>query len=191
MNARIRPESNLFDYFRAAVEAADASEAARLSEGGRLYLAQLLTERAHVDHHAPTAPTLVELRARAEQARPAEQARTLRELGDRSLYDLGQFKPHLAHKAVSLSYYEQMGSAAYLRLDDVMKRFFADAFGPLFRELGHRFAACVAVLDAIRRSHDIDALDRLYREWLTTGSDDAARRLRVRGVIVAKATVVA
>jgi hypothetical protein len=183
--SRVATAENLFDYFRLRVEEARAADRADVSDEASLYLVQLLTDRARTDRAAPEADTLAELHALAAHARPAEQARTYRELGDRALYGLGYFREHLEGRVVSLDYYERMGRAAYDRVDHVLKHWFADAFGPVFHELAGRFRTCVEVLSSVRRAHDgEDDLERLYREWLATGSEEAAAALRRRGLVL-------
>jgi hypothetical protein len=148
-----------------------------------------MVDRARADRPAPPADTLAELHAAAaSQSRPADQARAWRELGDRALHSLGTERERLAARSVvPLSYYEAMGRQGYRRLDEVMKRSFADAFGSLFAELSSRFGAAVSALnracEAVNRSDD---LDELLDEWVSTGSEEVARRLRLRGVVVAR-----
>ncbi|HMV66355.1 MAG TPA: hypothetical protein PKA64_05860, partial [Myxococcota bacterium] len=168
MDSKITCEVSLFDYFHRRVDDARAEGRVRLTDDAGLYLAQMLADRARMDRDAPRADTLAELHAQACHAAPAEQARTWRELGDRALYDLGTFKEHLERRVVPLSYYEAMGSAAYERVDAVLKRWFSNAFGELFQELAARFHDCVRVLDAVRSAHDEDQVDRLYEAWAAT-----------------------
>jgi hypothetical protein len=179
--------SNLFDWFHARVRDAHGSVGAELSNESTLYLTTLLVDRARADHHHHLSErTLVELHARATRAPPAEQLRTYRELGDRSLHLVGYFEESLQRKTVSTDYYCSMGAAAYSRVDDVFKRWFANAFDDIFRELAHHFRTCVRVLREVRKSVDDepDLVLRLYREWMTTGSEEAATRLRSRGLVV-------
>jgi hypothetical protein len=178
-------EDNLFDYFRDCVEDARAEDTVELTDETALYVATLLSERARTDRVAPQADTFAELHARASQLRPAEQAKTYRELGDKALYDLGYFSEHLKRGTVSLDYYQAMGASAYQRVDQVLKRWFADAFGPLFSELSGQFLDCVRVVSAVRQAHHgADSVDAMYDEWVATGSEDLANRLRKRGLII-------
>jgi hypothetical protein len=147
---------NLFDYFHGRVEEARAGAAVRISDDTSLYLATLLTDRARTDRPAPAEQTLAELHLRAANAAPAEQARTYRELGDRALYLLGYFAESLERRSVGPRYYAEMGSAAYGRADQVFKRWFSDAFGPVFRELAGRFGACVALIEEVREASERD-----------------------------------
>ncbi len=78
-----------------------------------------------------------------------------------------------------------MGAGSYRRAADVLQRWFADAFGPLFRELSCRFSACADILRVIRESHEeIDDLGVLYAAWLETGNEDIAARLRRQGLVL-------
>lgn len=189
MSQRLTTASNLFEYFEARIDEARVATDVRVSDDAGLYLANLLTDRAHIDR-APVEGTLAELHMEASSKPPVEQIRAYRELGDRALYNLGYFEDSLRSGTVSPSYYTEMGAAAYLRVDDVFKRWFRDAFGPLFRELAGCFTACVTVLRAVRETHEgRDELALLYEEWLDTGSEDLARRLRARGLVLPRRTV--
>ena len=183
---------NLFDWFHDRVRAAHAEVGADLSSDGELYLSRLLAERARTDREVPAEETLAELHARGASSSPAEAARTYRELGDRALYVVGYFEESLSRKVVGAAYYTDMGSAAYARVDDVFRRFFASAFGGLYRELAERFVVCVEVVREVRRSVDgePDLLMRLLLEWRRTGSEESARRLRAAGIVVPRGPAV-
>ena len=178
--------SNLFDFFHHHIELAQTDARIALDPDTTLYLVSLLVDRARTDRTAPQEDTLAELHARGAGASFVAQARVYRELGDRALYLMGWFKESLSRRIVSPSYYASMGAAAYHRTDLVFKAAFADAFGPVFRELADRFRDCAEVLAQVRREHEAapSVLDRLYQQWLETGSDDTAARLRARGLLV-------
>lgn len=186
MKSDVEIASNLFDWFDQRVRDARSSVGAELSNDGTLYLTALLTDRARADRPALPETTLVELHARGVHAPPAQQARTYRELGDRSLYLVGYFEESLQRGTVGPGYYCDMGSAAYARVDQVFKRWFANAFDGVFEELAGQFRDCVRVLRAVRRSVDDepDLPMRLYTEWVETGSEEAAERLRALGLIL-------
>lgn len=188
---KVATVDSLFDWFRERVVEAQSETSLHLSDNASLYLASLLTDRARADRPAPPEETLAELHAAAASAPPARQIQQYRELGDRALYLLGYFRENVARRIVGESYYRDMGSAAYHKVDQVFKRWFADAFGPVFGELAERFTACVALLEHIRARHDTqpDLLSRLYQEWLETGSEEAAARLRSLGLLVPKARI--
>lgn len=177
---------HLFDYFDERVGEAREDLGVDLSQDTALYLTNLLVERARADRPAPPEATLAELHARASQQSPSARASTYRELGDRSLYLVGYFRESLSRRVVGPRYYAEMGSAAYHQVDQVLKQRFADAFGPVFAELAAGFRDCVAILDRIRVVQDAqpDPLSRWYEEWLLTGDEDTAERLRRRGLIL-------
>jgi hypothetical protein len=187
MSSRVTTASNLFDYFHTRVEDVRATRPVRISSDTSLYLTSLLVDRARADR--PTAPeqTLAELYGRAANAPPAEQARAYRELGDRALYLLGYFAESLRRRTVGPTYYADMGAAAYHRVDQVFKKWFADAFGPVFGELALRFEDCVHLLEAVREVHRRDHPDETllaYERWLASGSEPDASRLRALGLIL-------
>lgn len=190
MKSDVEVRTNLFDWFDERVRVAHENVGADLSRDGELYLTALLVDRVRTDRPDPGDPrssaTLAELHLRAAQASPTEQAKTYRELGDRSLYLVGYFEESLSRSTVGPRYYREMGAAAYARADHVFKRFFSDAFGELFQELARRFGTCVRVLQEVRRAVDDqpDALLRLYQTWRETGSERAAERLRAFGLIL-------
>lgn len=175
--------TDLFDYFHLRVREAEDGRSRGLSDDVLLYLAQLLAERARADRGAPPDETFAELHLRAAGARPAEQARAYRELGDRSLHGLGWFREHWEGRTVSVRYVEDMGRAAYHRVDAVMATFFARAFGAVFEELARRFDDCAGLLRELR-GQTPDDLDTLYAAWLETGDEAAARALRRRGLVL-------
>ncbi len=162
-------EANLFDFFQAEVERAHSATGVPVGGDTRLYLCQLLVERARTDRPAPAETTLAELHARATLATPAERATAYRELGDRSLVCLGLFRRSLERKTVGAAYYAEMGAAAYQRADQVFKHWFSDAFGDVFNELGRHFGGCVALLAEIRDEHRRREEERLA---LTTPTHD-------------------
>lgn len=191
MSEKVATVESLFDWFRDRVVEAQQETALRLSDDASLYLASLLTDRARTDRPAPPEETLAELHASAALGPPARQIQQYRELGDRALYLLGYFRENVARRIVGESYYLDMGSAAYQRVDQVFKRWFADAFGPVFAELAERFAACVTLLEHIRARQEAqpDLLTRLYAEWVETGSEDTATRLRSLGLVVPRTRI--
>lgn len=182
--------ANLFDYFHEHVERAAHDRRLDVSKDTTLYLVTLLEGRARADRPESPEDTLAELHGRAAHSPPAEQARTYRELGDRSLYMLGYFADHLDNRIVGPSYYANMGAAAYDRVDTLFKLVFADAFGPVFRELARSFESCVRVLADVRDAHaDKRPSDLLsvYERWLATGDESLAARLREGGLVLPKA----
>ncbi|MCB9672199.1 MAG: hypothetical protein H6736_19955 [Alphaproteobacteria bacterium] len=187
MTGPLATSDNLFDFFHDRVQMAHREVAADFHGDTVLYLARLLAERARTDIPRTDADTLAELHGAAAHAPPGRQASAYRELGDRALYLLGFFREHLdrARRPVGPAYYADMGAAAYLRCDQVLKRWFADAFGPVFVELSRHFSTSVELLAAVRRQAGPDDLAMAYERWLLTAdavpSDDAPRGIIVLG----------
>lgn len=184
MRPDVTTPSNLFDYFNSHIQEAAESTGADLSSDTQLYLATLLTERVRSDQDRVSADTLAEIHAKAANSRPGERARVYRELGDRALYSVGYFTEHCTRRTVNERYYLDMGSAAYYQVDQVFKRWFADAFGDVFTELAERFLTCVDIFKAVRESHRDDDLVALYERWVATGSTTLASRLQAKGLLL-------
>ena len=186
MDTPVSGQANLFDYFQQHVDVATEQLDLDLCPDTALYLTTMLVERARADRPEPPEQTLAELHAVAAASPPTQQAATYRELGDRSLYLVGYFRESLCRRTGGPRYYTDMGAAAYHRVDLLLKRWFADAFGPVFAELAGRFRECVAVLDHIRAAQDAhpDAVARMYEQWLRTGDEETAQRLRRRGLLL-------
>lgn len=178
---------NLFDYFHEHVEEARDGLGVDITDETSLYLVQLLTDRGRADQYIATETTLAELHGRAANSPPAQQARTYRELGDTALYLVGFFEESVQRRIVTPDYYKNMGSAAYYRVDQVLKRWFADAFGPVFHELALGFEDCARLLTAVRDAHLADQpaeVVSLYERWLLNGDAETASRLRAAGLVL-------
>ena len=184
MKSDVTTPSNVFDYFNSSIQDAAEETGANLTQDTQLYLATLLTERVRSDHDRVTADTLAEIHAVAANARPGERARAYRELGDRALYSVGYFTEHCTRRTVNERYYLDMGSAAYYQVDQVFKRWFADAFGHVFKELAERFLTCVDVVKVVRENHRDDDVLALYQRWLATGSSSIASKLQTKGLLL-------
>lgn len=187
MSQPLATSASLFDYFHEHVDDARGVLRADITDDTALYLAKLLADRGHVDGEPSEIVTLAEFHAKAAHAPPAEQARTYRELGDTALYSLGYFEESLDRRVVGPEYYRDMGAAAYYRVDQVFKRWFADAFGPVFTELSARFDDCVMLITRVRDANlsvsSVEVL-ALYERWQRSGSEALAARLRAAGMVL-------
>ena len=63
-----------------------------------------------------------------------------------------------------------MGAAAYYQVDQTFKTWFADAFGPVFKELANRFMECVhhRCSKAVYGTDGSTSILRLYRNGYIT-----------------------
>lgn len=185
MTDRLDAHRDLFGYFHDRVHQARDDDRVALTDDATLYLAQLLSERARLDRPAPEGETLAELHLLHANAAPATQVAAYRELGDRALHDLACFRERVERTIVGPAYYEQMGAAAYARLDAILKHWFADAFGDVFRELAERFRECARLLRVVRQGCEDEApLDRLLSHWEETRSEHMKGLLLRRGLVL-------
>lgn len=155
-------------------------------------------EAVHLDAAEPTEWYLVSLlgdftRARLPDeplalmlaqtgAEPGERVRTLKEVGDTSLYVAGFFAESLSRKLVDVDYYVGIGSRAYGELASRL----GGSLTEVYRELAGKFPAFVEVLAAIRRRVDFAGADvvRLYEQWLRSRDEWIERKLKSFGVLI-------
>ena len=133
------------------------------------------------------AMTLALMLADAAGAPSAEERNmALRRLGDVALFVAGFMAGCLDRSPVGINYYVRMGGGAYHCLPLALPASTRGrAIAPVYAELSARFVGLVDVLSEVRHvagaSRDRDIL-RLYELWLTTGSQRAARLLRLLGI---------
>jgi hypothetical protein len=121
-------------------------------------------------------------------ATPEERVRSLKEIGDTSLYVSGFFGESLARRLIDVDYYVTMGGAAYGQLARLGARG-SELFRETYDELSRKFAQFVRVLHEIKKHMNFAGgaassnLIRLYEEWVRTGSEWLEERLRETGVL--------
>jgi hypothetical protein len=150
------------------------------------YLVQLLA--AYAAQGIPDAPLALRLAAAIEEP-PRERRRSLREIGDTSLFVSGFWAESLTDKLVDVDYYIDMGGSAYGELARGGTGWTMDPFGAVFAELAENFVRFVEVLALVSQrtaqsqtTRDVDVL-RLYDRWQRTKSPAAAARLAALGVV--------
>ncbi len=176
------------EFFHDAVTSALRTRRVSAGEPTEFYLVNLLvefTKTSKVDEE-PLALKMAEIAS----ATPDVRARGLKEIGDTSLYVSGFFADSLARRLVDVDYYIAMGGSAYGQLAQLVGATHGSAtdfFRAVYDELSERFATFVEVLNEVRRNTSFAGggsnLIRLYEEWLRTGSEWLARRLREAGVL--------
>lgn len=180
------------EFFKAILDDAIARHPVRVAESTEFYLVNLLSEFAAADRffdeqgewgkdHEP----LAILYYRAQQQERDEQIRTLRRLGDVSLYKAGFFGDALRGGPVGPEYYIQMGSNSYGQVADLSYR---SSFSAVYRELQEKFAALVSVLEeiaarALANAGPQGAL-QVYESWVRTGSERLERVLVDAGILL-------
>jgi hypothetical protein len=151
------------------------------------YVVQLLA--AYAAHGIADAPLALKL-AESLEAAPRERRRSLREIGDTSLYVSGFWADSLSDKLVDVDYYIEMGGSAYGELARGGVGWTGDPLGVVYAELAENFVRFVEVLAIVSRRTTRPATNedvlRLYRSWQRTGSRSAAARLAALGVVPPK-----
>lgn len=118
------------------------------------------------------------------QVEPAERVRTLKQVGDTSLYVAGFFAESLQRSLVDVDYYVGIGQNAYSQLARSLGS--AASLTEVYQELAEKFPRFVDVIAEIRKRTDFATSDvgRLYEIWLRTRDEWIERKLRAIGVLV-------
>ncbi len=114
---------------------------------------------------------------------PGERVRTLKEVGDTTLYVAGFFAESLERKLVDSEYYIGLGEAAY---GELAQRMGTSALSQIYEELAARFPEFVDVLTDVRGSVSMgsDDVASLYQQWLRTRAEWIERKLRRLGMVM-------
>lgn len=145
--------STLKEFFRMLVGEAVSRQKVSLAEVTEFYVVNLLSEFAAAEKlftqndgsKVDTEP-LALLYHRAMQQDRDQKIRTLRQLGDVSLYTAGFFADSLKDRVVGPDYYIQMGGTAYAAVAQMSS---ASSFASVYWELHQKFRAVVEVLEEI------------------------------------------
>ncbi|HYI01477.1 hypothetical protein [Hyalangium sp.] len=186
--------SSLKEFFKSVLVEVIQRQRVVIAELTEFYLVNLLTEFATSDKlfsqeqegrkdHEP----LAVLYHRALQQEREERIRTLRRLGDVSLYKAGFFAGALQSSVVGSDYYIQMGGTAYGHVAELSP---PAGFADVYRELCAKFRALVEVLEEISargmvRGGPTGTL-KVYETWVRTGSNKLERVLVDAGVLSPK-----
>jgi len=185
---------SLKEFFKTLLEEAIRRQQVAVGQTTEFYLVNLLAEFASSDKlfskgddgRAEQEP-LAMLYHRSLQQQRDERIRTLRRLGDVSLYQAGFFSGSLREGPVGQDYYIQMGGAAYGQVADLAP---GAGFASVYRELSARFRALVDVLEEIAarglvRNGPSGAL-KVYETWVRTGNDKLQQVLVDAGLVMPK-----
>lgn len=168
------------EFFHEVVTDALSAVDLSASEPAGWYLVGLLGDMTRTRlTDEPLGPKL----ARAE-GEPAERVRTLKHVGDTSLYVAGFFAESLTRSLVGVDYYVGLGQSAYAQL--------AKSLGGqrqltvVYEELADNFPKFVDVIAEVRKRTDFATPDigRLYEMWLKTRDEWIENKLRAAGVLV-------
>jgi hypothetical protein len=169
------------EYFHEVVSQALSAVDLEASEPASWYLVGLLGEMTR--GRITDEPLGVKLAQPAVDA--AERVKTLKQVGDTSLYVAGYFAESLSRSLVDVDYYVGIGQNAYAQL----ARTFGGAQKALtevYGELAEKFGRFVDVLTEVRKRSDFATPDigKLYEMWLRTRDEWIERKLRALGVLV-------
>jgi hypothetical protein len=113
-----------------------------------------------------------------------ERVKTLKHVGDTSLYVAGFFAESLTRSLVDVDYYVGLGQTAYSQLARSLggHQSITDVYG----ELAEKFPRFVDVLGQVRKRIDFATPDlgRLYEMWLRTRDEWVEKKLAAAGLIV-------
>lgn len=176
----VKPASSVDAFFYEVLNDALQSVHLDATEPAGWYLVSLLGDFTRA--RLPDEPLAMKL-AQTQAADPGERVRTLKEVGDTSLYVAGFFAESLSRKLVHADYYIGLGRGAYAELAG---RLGAASITDVYRELAENFPAFVEVLAEVRRRVDCAGADvvKLYEQWLRTRDAWIEKKLRALGVLV-------
>ncbi len=185
---------NLFDFFENRVQSVRDDQGAALSQEVVRYLAWLLTTLGKTEalfrNHQPETLAEMHMRGLTLQSEP-EALGHYKHIGDFALYIGGYFSDSLHRKTVGLSYYAEMGGAAYHRAAGISQEAAGglSSLHTLFSEMASRFPVCLGVLTEVAerdRTEHLTDLAGLFERWLTTRDPHTGRRLAKLGVLPAQ-----
>ncbi len=115
---------------------------------------------------------------------PAERVKTLKTVGDTSLYVAGFFAESLSRSLVDVDYYVGIGQNAYAQLARSLGA--QRSLTEVYEELSDKFPRFVDVLAHVRKRTDFATPDlgKLYEIWLRTRDEWIEKKLRALGVLV-------
>ena len=185
---------SLKEFFKTLLDEVIRRRRLAVGETTEFYLVNLLSEFATTDNlfskgedGRKEQEPLAMLYHRALQQQRDERIRTLRRLGDVSLYQAGFFSGALREGPVGQDYYIQMGGAAYGQVADLSP---GTGFSSVYRELCAKFRALVEVLEEIAArglvSNGPSGTLKVYEAWARTGSDKLEQVLVDAGMVTPK-----
>lgn len=168
------------EYFHEVVTDAVSAVDLEISEPASWYLVGLLGEM--------TTARLTDEPLGVKLAQPtldaAERVKTLKQVGDTSLYVAGFFAESLSRSLVDVDYYVGIGQNAYAQLARSLSA--QKSLTEVYEELAEKFPRFVDVLGEVRKRVDFATPDigKLYEMWLRTRDEWIERKLRTLGVLV-------
>ncbi|HEY0883158.1 MAG TPA: hypothetical protein VGD87_16600 [Archangium sp.] len=185
---------SLKEFFRMLVGEVVRRQKVSLEEVTEFYVVNLLSDYAKaetlfsqkVDGKVDHEPLAV-LYHRALQQEREERIRTLRRLGDVSLYTAGFFNSSLRDSVVGAEYYVNMGRNAYSAVADLAG---SSSFAGVYQELCTKFSTLVEVLEEISArglaANGPEGQLKVFESWSRTGNGRLEQVLIDSGMLPGK-----
>ena len=183
--------SSLKEFFKLLVGQVASRQKVALGDFTEFYIVNLLSEFAAADklfspdsegQRGPVALAGLYQQALAQERE--ERLRTLRRLGDVSLYTAVFFSDSLKSRAVGEDYYIEMGGRAYASLAQQAQ---ASTFSSVYLELHEKFRSIVRVLEEIAArgmcANGASGTVRVFESWTRCGSEHLGQVLLEAGMI--------
>lgn len=168
------------EFFHEVVTDALSAVDLDASEPASWYLVGLLGEMTRA--RLTDEPLGIKLAQHATSS--GERVRTLKQVGDTSLYVAGFFAESLSRSLVDVDYYIGIGQSAYAQLARSLGA--QRTLTEVYEELAENFPQFVDVLAQVRKRTDFATSDvgRLYEIWMRTRDEWIEKKLRDLGVLV-------
>lgn len=193
MGSNVISTDSLQDHFHHLVVDAMENQNVDGTDETKHYLTSLLVSFMSVDmlfdkdeQGMRIKPLAIMYGEACQEYSPALRYQILRKLGDTALFISGMFPGVLHRKPIGLDYYIAMGGNAYGLVSDMVPRVMrSQSFVVMFTELGQGFVQFVDVLSEVAENSNMtnhmDLLE-MYEQWLQTGSQRLASKLRNAGI---------
>jgi hypothetical protein len=197
MSSQLVLSSSLKEFFRSMLLEVVKRQKLTIDEVTEFYIVNLLSDYAQAEklfsqdvNGRREVEPLAFLYHRALQQDREEKIRTLRRLGDVSLYTAGFFNSSLKDTAVGADYYVQMGRNAYSALADMVTNSSALV---VYQELCTKFSALVEVLGEIA-ARGLAAAGpqgqlKVFESWARSGNGRLEQVLIDTGMLPTKKTM--
>jgi hypothetical protein len=172
------------EFFHEAVSDALSAVDLDASQPASWYLVGLLGDFTKA--RLTDEPLGIQLAAPAGDA--AERVKTLKHVGDTSLYVAGFFAESLSRSLVDVEYYVGLGQNAYAQLARSLSA--SRSIGEVYEELSEKFPKFVDVLAQVRKRTYLAELNqttdvgKLYDIWLRTRDEWVEKKLKAAGLLV-------
>jgi hypothetical protein len=172
--------SSVDEFFHEVVSEAIDEVDLDASEPASWYLVGLLADMSRA--RLTDEPLGVKLAAAPSD--PGERVRSLKQVGDTSLYISGFFAESLSRSLVDVDYYVGLGQSAYGQLARSLGS--QRTLTEVYEELADKFPKFVDVIAEVRKNTDFATPDigKLYEMWLRTRDEWLEKKLRAAGVLV-------